>query len=219
MVKICNYPLEYFIYIIIFILVLTIIINLIKNNTKNNIENFDNSTKLKEELNKYKNELTLSEMKQSKLNTEIDIIKNYTKINDNDLNNLKNYAFKTYFNNSASNISPLKNNITINNNNDLITLLYKSKNQKNIYKVGDKVLQDPTFYISKNDICYNNVPLNEIHLYSGCSVCSVNPSNKYISNKTKTNIESVCLYNDNKNKKDKNIPTSSQCANLCIGRT
>jgi len=219
MIKICNYPLEYFIYIIIFILVLTIIINLIKNNTKNNIENFDDSIKLKEELDKYKKELTLSEIKQNKLNTEIEIIKNYTKINDDDFNNIKNHAFKKYFNSGVFNIPTLKNNTKIiDNNNDLFVLLSESTNQKNIYKVGDKVLHDSTFYISNNDICYNNVPSTEIHLYNGCTVCSVNPSNNYISDKTKTNIESVCLYNDNKDKKDKSIPTSSYCESLCTMR-
>jgi len=46
-IKICNYPLEYFIYIIIFILVLTIIISLFRNKqtslSKKIIEKFDDA--------------------------------------------------------------------------------------------------------------------------------------------------------------------------------
>jgi hypothetical protein len=42
-----------------------------------------------------------------------------------------------------------------------------------------------------------------------------------MSSKNKTNIESVCLYNDNENENnmDKTIPTSNDCAGTCIGRT
>jgi hypothetical protein len=40
-----------------------------------------------------------------------------------------------------------------------------------------------------------------------------------MSSKNKTNIESVCLYNDDENKKDKSIPTSFECEGICIGRT
>ena len=56
-IKICNYPLEYFIYIIIFILVLTIIISLFRN-SKNNIEKFNgDEMDVTSRLNNYKQEL------------------------------------------------------------------------------------------------------------------------------------------------------------------
>ena len=222
MIKICNYPLEYFIYIIIFILVLTIIISLIKNNKNKIIENFNEipTDVVTNELDKYKKELELSKIKEDKLKVEIELIKNYTKINDNDFINVQNHALKTFFNGNAITIPTLNDNVKIiDSNENLNILISKTSNLKNIYKVGEKVLLDPTFYITNNDICFNNVPSSETGLYTGCTVCSINPSNNYMSSKNKTNIESVCLYNDDENKKDKSIPTSFECAGICIGRT
>jgi hypothetical protein len=222
MIKICNYPLEYFIYIIIFILVLTIIISLIKNNKNKIIENFNEipTDVVTNELDKYKKELELSKIKEDKLKVEIELIKNYTKINDNDFINVQNHALKTFFNGNAITIPTLNDNVKIiDSNENLNILISKTSNLKNIYKVGEKVLLDPTFYITNNDICFNNVPSSETGLYTGCTVCSINPSNNYMSSKNKTNIESVCLYNDDENKKDKSIPTSFECEGICIGRT
>jgi hypothetical protein len=224
MIKICNYPLEYFIYIIIFILVLTIIISLIINNKNKIIENFDEipTDVVTNELDKYKKELELSKIKEDKLKVEIELIKNYTKINDDDFDNIKKHALKTFFNgdNTTTTIPTLNDNVKIiDSNENLNILISKTSNLKNIYKVGEKVLLDPTFYITNNDICFNNVPSSETGLYTGCTVCSINPSNNYMSSKNKTNIESVCLYNDDENKKDKSIPTSFECEGICIGRT
>ena len=222
MIKICNYPLEYFIYIIIFILVLTIIISLIKNNKNKIIENFNEipTDVVTNELDKYKKELELSKIKEDKLKVEIELIKNYTKINDDDFINVQNHALKTFFNGNAITIPVLNDNVKIIDSiQNLNILISKTSNLKNIYKVGEKVLFDPTFYITNNDICFNNVPSSETGLYTGCTVCSINPSNNYMSSKNKTNIESVCLYNDDENKKDKSIPTSFECEGICIGRT
>jgi len=224
MIKICNYPLEYFIYIIIFILVLTIIISLIRNNKNKIIENFDEIPLdvVTNELDKYKKELELSKIKEDKLKVEIELIKNYTKINDDDFINVQNHALKTFFNgdNTTTTIPTLNDNVKIiDSNENLNILISKTSNLKNIYKVGEKVLLDPTFYITNNDICFNNVPSSETGLYTGCTVCSINPSNNYMSSKNKTNIESVCLYNDDENKKDKSIPTSFECEGICFGRT
>lgn len=222
MIKICNYPLEYFIYIIIFILVLTIIISLIKNNKNKIIENFNEipTDVVTNELDKYKKELELSKIKEDKLKVEIELIKNYTKINDDDFINVQNHALKTFFNGNAITIPVLNDNVKIIDSiQNLNILISKTSNLKNIYKVGEKVLLDPTFYITNNDICFNNVPSSETGLYTGCTVCSINPSNNYMSSKNKTNIESVCLYNDDENKKDKSIPTSFECEGICIGRT
>ena len=224
MIKICNYPLEYFIYIIIFILVLTIIISLVKNNKNKIIENFNEipTDVVTNELDKYKKELELSKIKEDKLKVEIELIKNYTKINDDDFINVQNHALKTFFNGNAITITipTLNDNVKIIDSiQNLNILISKTSNLKNIYKVGEKVLLDPTFYITNNDICFNNVPSSETGLYTGCTVCSINPSNNYMSSKNKTNIESVCLYNDDENKKDKSIPTSFECEGICIGRT
>ncbi len=316
MIKICNYPLEYFIYIIIFILVLTIIISLFRTNTttdtfdKKVIEKFEdesinnnglinssnglmnssnglmnssngfmnsnngfmnsnnglmnsnngfmnssnglmnssnglmnsssnglmnsnnglmnssnglmNSSSnglITNELDKYKRELELSKIKEDKLKTEIELIKNYTKINDTDFFSINIHASKIFFGNGFIIFPTLKDNAKIiDSNNNLNLLISKTSNLKNIYKVGEKVLNDSTFYITNNDICYSNLPSSETGLYNGCVVCSINPSNNYISNKNKTNIESVCLYNDDKNKIDSTIPTSSLCEDICIGR-
>jgi hypothetical protein len=215
-IKICNYPLEYFIYIIIFILVLTIIFSLLSNNV---IERFNGDNKnIAIELDEYKKELEMSKIKEDKLKIEIELIKNYTKINDTDFNNIKSYALETFFDNGNITIPSLKDNAMIIDSNDNLNLLIsKTLNLKNIYKVGEKVLHDSTFYITNNDICYSNIPSSETGLYNGCVVCSINPSNNYMATKNKTNIESVCLYNDNKI--NNTIPTSSLCESVCIGRT
>jgi hypothetical protein len=234
-IKICNYPLEYFIYIIIFILVLTIIISLFRNNifSKKVIEKFDedlmgNSNTntdididvIKSELEENKKELELSKLKEEKLKVEVELIKNYIKIDDTDFANIHTHALKTFFNGGNITI-PILNDTAkiIDSNENLNLLISKTSSLKNIYKVGEKVLQDSTFYITNNDICYSNVPLSERGLYTGCTVCSINPSNNFMSNKNKTNIESVCLYNDSENKIDKTIPTSTFCEGICIGRT
>lgn len=228
-IKICNYPLEYFIYIIIFILVLTIIISLFRNKhttlDKKVIEKFDeeimrnNIDVIKNELEEKKKELELSKFKEGKLKIEVELIKNYTKINDNDFSNIYTHALKTFFGNGGMIVPALKDNANIIDSNDNLNLLVsKTSNLKNIYKVGEKVLRDSTFYITNNDICYSNTPSSETGLYNGCVVCSINPSNNYMSTKNKTNIESVCLYNDDENKINKMIPTSSLCENICIGR-
>ena len=243
MIKICNYPLEYFIYIIIFILVLTIIISLFRTNTtttittdtfdKKVIEKFEddpmnnglnnnginNNGLITNELDKYKRKLELSKIKEDRLKTEIELIKNYTKINDNNFNNIHTHASKIFFGNGFMIFPALKDNAKIvDSNNNLNFLISKTSNLKNIYKVGEKVLNDSTFYITNNDICYSNIPSSETGLYNGCIACSINPSNNFISSKNKTNIESVCLYNDSENKIDSTIPTSSLCENICIGR-
>ncbi len=245
-IKICNYPLEYFIYIIIFILVLTIIISLFRNKTnkhtilskkvsKKVIEKFgedlmgsgnnnSNSTididVIKNELEENKKALELSKLKEEKLKVEVEIVKNYTKINDNEFANIYTHALKTFFNGGNTTIPTLNDTVKIIDSNDNLNLLIsKTSNLKNIYKVGEKVLRDSTFYITNNDICYNNIPTSEKGLYTGCTVCSINPSNNYMSSKNKTNIESICLYNDSENKIDKTIPTSNDCEGICIGRT
>lgn len=239
-IKICNYPLEYFIYIIIFILVLTIIISLFRNKhtllskkvSKKIIEKFgedlmssdSNSTEdidvIKNELEENKKALELSKLKEEKLKVEVEIVKNYTKINDNDFANIYTHAIKTFFNGGNITIPTLNDTAKfIDSNENLNLLISKTSNLKNIYKVGEKVLQDSTFYITNNDICYNNIPASERGLYTGCVACSINPSNNFMANKNKTNIESVCLYNDSENKMDKSIPTSNDCEGICIGRT
>ncbi len=239
-IKICNYPLEYFIYIIIFILVLTIIISLFRNKknkhtilSKKVIEKFGedlmgssngNSTididVIKNELEENKKALELSKLKEEKLKVEVEIVKNYTKINDTEIANIYTHALKTFFNGGNTTIPTLNDTVKIIDSNDNLNLLIsKTSNLKNIYKVGEKVLHDSTFYITNNDICYNNIPASEKGLYTGCTVCSINPSNNYMSSKNKTNIESICLYNDSENKIDKTIPTSNDCEGICIGRT
>ena len=218
-IKICNYPLEYFIYIIIFILVLTIIISLFRN-SKNNIEKFNgDEMDVTSRIHNYKQELELAKLKEDRLRTEIELIKNYTKIDDDDFNNINTHALRTFFDNSIIYPSLKENVKTIDNINNLSLLISRTADLKNIYKVGEKVMHDSTFYTTSNDICYNNVPSTQQELYNGCVVCSVNPSNNYISTKNKTNIESVCLYNDSENKIDSSIPTSSTCENICVGRT
>ena len=167
MIKICNYPLEYFIYIIIFILVLTIIISLIRNNSTNNksriIENFNDKDVVTDELDNYKKKLELSKINEDKLKVEIELIKNYTKINDNEFDNIKIHALKTYFNGIT--IPTLKDNVRfVDDNTNLNILISKTSNLKNIYKVGEKVLLDSTFYITNNDICFNNIPSSETDL-------------------------------------------------------
>ncbi len=235
-IKICNYPLEYFIYIIIFILVLTIIFSLFKNKhtslSKKIIEKFDGDLAgsnsngnididvIKNELEENKKELELSKLKEEKLKVEVEIVKNYTKINDNDFANIYTHAIKTFFNGGNITIPTLNDTAKIIDGNENLNLLIsKTSNLKNIYKVGEKVLHDSTFYITNNDICYNNIPASERGLYTGCTVCSINPSNNFMSSKNKTNIESVCLYNDSENKMDNSIPTSNYCEGICIGRT
>ena len=216
MIKIYNYPLEYFIYIIIFILVLTIIFGLINNKSTsryNTKENFTNNKELQKELENYKKKILLIEIEEEKIKTELEILKNYEKINDDEFIDIK-------MNTNIGNIpTELKgNNIKIINSNDeLLYLLSKSHRQKNIYKVGEAVTNDSTFYINKNDICYKDIPTSDRHLYEGCLVCSINPTNNYLKTETKTNINSVCLYN-NKSNKDKSIPSSTLCKGLCIGR-
>ena len=146
--------------------------------------------------------------------------KNYTKINDTEIANIYTHALKTFFNGGNTTIPTLNDTVKIIDSNDNLNLLIsKTSNLKNIYKVGEKVLHDSTFYITNNDICYNNIPASEKGLYTGCTVCSINPSNNYMSSKNKTNIESICLYNDSENKIDKTIPTSNDCEGICIGRT
>lgn len=240
-IKICNYPLEYFIYIIIFILVLTIIISLFRNKhtslskkvSKNIIEKFDedlmgssnsNSTididVIKNELEETKKTLELLKLKEEKLKVEVEIVKNYTKINDNEFANIYTHAIKTFFNDGNINRPTLNDTAKIIDSNENLNLLIsKTSTLKNIYKVGEKVLRDSTFYITNNDICYNNIPASERGLYTGCVACSINPSNNFMASKNKTNIESVCLYNDSENKMDKSIPTSNDCEGICIGRT
>ena len=220
MITIYNYPLEYFIYIIIFILVITIITYLFnnKNTNKYNKEHFtDDNKELKKEIDNYKKKVLYAEIEEKKIKTELEILKNYEKINDADFYNI---------NVDVSNIHTelREDNIKIIDNIEILDLLSKSHKQKNIYKVGETVLNDSTFYIKKDDICYKDIPNTERHLYEGCIVCSINPANNYIGTKTKTNINSVCLYNnkdnkDNKDHKDNSIPSSTLCKGLCSSRT
>ena len=221
MITIYNYPLEYFIYIIIFILVLSIIISLFNNkstNRYNSKEHFTDENKdLKKEIDNYKKKILYAEIAEKKIKTEFEILKNYDKINDNDFYNIN-------FDVSNIHTELKKDNIQIINNIEILDLLSKSHKQKNIYKVGETVLNDSTFYINKDDICYKDIPDTERHLYEGCVVCSINPTNNYLGTKTKTNINSVCLYNnednkDNKDNKDNSIPTSTLCKGICSSRT
>jgi hypothetical protein len=95
----------------------------------------------------------------------------------------------------------------------------------NIYKPGDIVLKTSGPDVTKDKICYKtwvssmaNDPKYK-EKYPECMVCSVNPESEYKNSKswknTKTNIESVCLFNSDPTIKNNVVLNYDQCSKFC----
>lgn len=118
----------------------------------------------------------------------------------------------------------LKNFKVIKNQEQLDDVVNEVKTFKNYYKAGDIVTDNASFNIDKNNICYRAdgkpMKLTKAFLkkYPQCMVCStVNKKDLADSDSwedTKTNIESVCLFNPD-SKKDSGIPNLEGCKKMC----
>jgi len=99
-------------------------------------------------------------------------------------------------------------------------LIKQAKEFVNFYKIGDIVTKNSTFNIDKNTICYKNTttPISNEYIIShpDCMACSINDDyeNTKSWKNTKTNIDKVCLFNNNASP-NSGIPNLSDCTKLC----
>jgi hypothetical protein len=83
-----------------------------------------------------------------------------------------------------------------NNNENNNNIINNTKKQSKItYNVGDKIVKTSKMDTTVDDICYKNNS-NLKNTNPNCMVCSVQ---KGINKNNNTNINSVCLYDENKN--------------------
>jgi hypothetical protein len=96
---------------------------------------------------------------------------------------------------------------------------------QNLYKPGEIVLKTSDPGITKETICYRtwestmaNDPKYK-EKYPECMVCSINPETDYKNTKSwknsKTNIESVCLFNSDPTLKNGVTLNYDQCSKFC----
>jgi hypothetical protein len=100
---------------------------------------------------------------------------------------------------------------------DFKTLVNEAGKFVNIYKPGDIVTSDSSFNVDRNDICYKNInDPSYKKSHPDCMVCSVNSDylNSPSWNNLKTNINTVCLF-DNNAIQNSGIPSASDCKKLC----
>lgn len=96
---------------------------------------------------------------------------------------------------------------------------------QNLYKPGDIVLKTAGADVTKDKICYKswesamaNDPKYK-EKYPECMVCSINSETNYKNSKswknTKTNIESVCLFNADPTIQNGVVLNYDQCSKFC----
>jgi hypothetical protein len=148
---------------------------------------------------------------------------NYYKIDDSSFNDQSNFINNDFMDVKLPK-SDFKNKILISTQAEYNDFIAKASNYKNLYKVGDVVVNPSNYNITKDNICYKDY---EKHLaidpefkqkYPECMVCSINPNTDYKNTKswekTKTNIHKVCLFNSNA-PNDSSILNYDGCKKLC----
>jgi len=197
------------------------------SNLKSEINNKLSNEQIMNELQQKNNELmNLKSTLQNKLEEQskaIYINKHFDKVDSSSYNDELSFLLTDFANTQFPKIN-LNDKKIIQTDTELKTILNEASQMKNYYKPGDIVSSNSTFNITKDDICYrhNGKPikpdLNFIEQYPNCMVCSVEDpltlknSNAWTS--TKTNINKVCLYNQNA-KENSGIPNLSQCQEFC----
>ena len=259
-----NLCFDYLFYIVIFILILFLFTNKTEYNNKytsgtqninktnrnlvslenfNSLEDLDNkqcSIQIDKSTAFYKKKYEeANKMLKEKERQDI-ISNNYEKLSSNvENNNLFEIKYSLF---SPKNIIPnddINKKIIIANNDDLNKIINEIDKFKNIYLPGDIVTNPSSFEISKKDICYNYINIDDsmkndpnfMSKHPECMVCSTNsvnfqnpnnikdPLNSYLNTdswkKTKTNIKSVCFFNNDNIKKDSTRLSYNQCKNFC----
>ena len=139
------------------------------------------------------------EEKMKKQSRALYLSNNYYRIDNSSLNDEISFI-NDYFVDIRLPKSDFKGKELIKTRQEWNNLLAEAKDYKNIYKVGDVVLQKAGSDIVKDRICYgeqsqlNNDPLFK-KKYPECMVCSIAPEAELLNTKTwkdtKTNISSV----------------------------
>ncbi len=220
-----KFCIDYLFYIIIFIFLIFFIFNFDKQ------ENFEKDKDAnifnKDEL--YKQCMLNNEF-ISKKNKELEQKINeqnrmyYLKNNYDKIDNINNELFNKYFKNTSFPKANLDNKTIISSEKDIIKIKDDLFKFKNIYKVGDMVVQPSAKNISADDICYKDYDMskndiNELkNKYTNCMVCSINSPENYKNTtswkKTKTNIKDICLYNVDATDNSP-IANLSRCKEIC----
>lgn len=234
-----NNLIYFILYIVLFFVVIFIVYRLIFyffftekfdliNNSDFNLKNKKISTEhiLNELVNKNKELENITNTMQNVLEKQsnaIYISQHFNKVDSSSFNDELNYMLYDFANTKFPTID-FDGKKIINNNQELNVVLDEISKMKNIYKPGDIVLNNSTFDIAKNEICYRNngkpfKPTKEfLSQYPNCMVCSIEDENNlYDSNgwkNTKTNINKVCLYNPSA-ESNSGIPNLDQCKKFC----
>ena len=202
---------DFYIFYIVLIFIVIFTVFYINNY---NIEGFFNSN-TDDNLNQKINEL-------EKQKRELLIANNYYKVDDTSINEIITFVNDDFNNNELPSFHKQKYRI-IQNQMDLNKFKDDISRFKNIYKPGEIVIDDSDFNITKNDICYRDngklIKTDDDFLakYPQCMTCSVHEKNIYDTREwqnTKTNIDKVCLFNEN-NKNLPGVPNLEQCKKFC----
>ena len=183
---------------------------LINSNTPNLNQDLIN---INEELT---NKLNTLEEKLSLQNRLQHLSNNYLKINESSFpDELK--LINLYFTSVDLPEIDLSTYHVISTQADFNALLSEASRFVNIYKPGDVVSNNSSFNIDKNTICYKNTKDSSyIQSHPDCMTCSVN--SEYLNTpgwfNTKTNINKVCLFNQNAIP-NSGIPNANDCKKLC----
>lgn len=165
---------------------------------------------------------------------------NYEKLSSNvENNNLFEIKYSLFSPKKIISNDDINKKIIIANNDDFNRIINEIDKFKNIYLPGDVVSNPSSFDINKKDICYNYINIDDsmkndpnfMSKHPECMVCSTNsvnlqnpndikdPLNSYLNTdswkKTKTNIKSVCFFNNDNIKKDSTILSYNQCKSFC----
>lgn len=150
------------------------------------------------------------------------ISSNFDKIDDE---SFKGTDFLTHrFNSDGYPQIDLKNFKVIENQEQLDNVIGEVKTFKNYYKPGDIVTDKSSFNINSTNICYraDGKPMKLTEefkeKYPQCMVCSVVDKKDLPDSdtwrETKTNINTVCLFNP-ESKNNSGIPNLSECKKMC----
>jgi hypothetical protein len=264
-----NLCFDYLFYIVIFILILFLFTNKTEYNNKYTSDtqniNFKNIDSTNRNLVSLENFDSLEDLDNKQCSIQIEkstsfykkkyeeannilkekerqefILNNYKKLSSNKENdNLFEIKYSLFSPKNIISNNDINKKIIIANDNDLNKILNETNKFKNIYLPGDVVSNPSSFEISKKDICYSNINIDDsirkdpnfMSKHPECMVCSTNsvnfndpndikdPLNSYLNTdawkKTKTNIKSVCLFNNNNTKKDSTILSYNQCKSFC----
>lgn len=185
----------------------------------------------------YKNKYEEANKRLKEKERQDNILKNYEKLSNKKNNDLFEKKYSLFNPKNIISNDDINKKIFIKNKDDFDRIINETNKFKNIYLPGDVVSNPSSFNVTKKDICYNEIDHslkndpNFLSKYPECMVCSTNsvnlnnpndnkdPLNSYLNTdswkKTKTNIKSICLFNNNNINNDPTILSYNQCKNFC----